>query len=356
MGALSPAQGRRRGARRVGLAEISRRLIVVAVVVALTGVTAPIEPTSAAQGVATVDADALNVRAEPGTWAWVIAQLGYGEPVTVISGPTEDGWYQVQHGGITGWVHGWYILIGGAPGWAPLEELAPIETTASPAVDDPTPNDPGPIAFEQPAAWDPSLGVGGTGGAAWVATDGLNVRAAPKGDAGVIDVFRPGDAVTVIGGSVDGYVPVEHWSGAAWVWGAFLSYDAPPGPEHWIDVNRTSQMVTLYEGDQPIASYWGAMGLEQSDGGFFATAMGTFYVYEKYADLSWTDWGGAWVRHWVAFDPERLNGFHSYSMDANGQVIHGGDGPTGGCVALAPWAAEHLFSFVQLGSRVEVHW
>ena len=162
--------------------------------------------------------------------------------------------------------------------------------------------------------------------------------------------------VTILVGADDGYVPIDHWSVLGWVWGEFLSYGGPPGPERWVDVNRSTHLVTLYEADVPVATYWAAMGSDGSDDGFFATAIGTYYVYEKYQDLSWTDWGGAWVRDWVAFDPVRLNGFHSYSMDAAGQVIPGGDGPTGGCVALSPEAAAHLFSFVDLGSRVEVHW
>jgi hypothetical protein len=59
---------------------------------------------------------------------------------------------------------------------------------------------------------------------------------------------------------------------------------------------------------------------------------------------------------WVGFDPSRVNGFHSFSMDENGNVIKGGDGPTGGCVALEPSAAAALYDFADYGMRVEVHW
>ena len=114
--------------------------------------------------------------------------------------------------------------------------------------------------------------------------------------------------------------------------------------------------VTLFEGEVAVATSWAAMGRDPSDDGFFATAVGTYYVYEKYGALSWTDWGGAWVRDWVGFDAARRNGFHTYLMDAAGQVLPGGDGPTGGCVALAPAAADQLFAVVTVGTRVEVHW
>jgi lipoprotein-anchoring transpeptidase ErfK/SrfK len=58
----------------------------------------------------------------------------------------------------------------------------------------------------------------------------------------------------------------------------------------------------------------------------------------------------------VAFDPERANGFHSFTMDKKGRVIEGGDGATGGCVAMDPGLAESLYEFATFGTRVEVHW
>jgi hypothetical protein len=203
-----------------------------------------------------------------------------------------------------------------------------------------------------------ALGVGGPTGEAWVAAAALNVRAEPSAQAGILDVLPGGEEVTIVGGPVEGFFPIAYVAGQGWVWGGLLNFDGPvaTGGERWVDVNRSTQTVTLYEGDQPVASYWAAMGVDSSDDGFFATAVGTYYVYDLHADRSWTDWGGAWVEDWVGFDPNRLNGFHSFSMDANGQLIPGGDGPTGGCVALAPDAAAQIFSFVAIGTRVEVHW
>ena len=309
---------------------LGRRAALVAIALGIVGAVALVGPDeAAAQGGAVVDTNVLNLRAEPGTWAEVVGQMGQGEWVELLSGPTWDGWYELRYGGVTGWAYGGYLAIDGVSGW---------DVTAGGAE------------------------VGGTGGflgTAWVATDGINVRAWPGDDADVLDVIGQGGAVTVTGEGVGGYVPIEHWSGHGWVWGGFLSFAGPvvpAGPERWVDVDRSTETVTLFEGDQVVASYWGAMGFDQSDAGFYATANGTFYVYHMYGDLSWTDWGGAWVRHWVGFDPARANGFHSWSMDAGGEVIPGGAGPTGGCVALAPWAAEHLFRFVGLGTRVEVHW
>jgi hypothetical protein len=221
-------------------------LVVLAATVLAAGIGAP--STARASTTAEIGTDALNLRTDPGTWADVIAVMGWGETVEVLDGPTDDGWYEVSYGGEVGWAFGDYLAFDG-------------------------------------------VGSGGGGGG-----------------------------------------------------------------ERWIDVDRSTQQITLYVGDAPIESFWGAMGYDQSDDGFYATAIGTYYVYAKNADLAWTDYGQAYIADWVAFDPDRANGFHSWSLDADGNVLPWGDGPTGGCVALEPWAAATLYDFAEIGMRVEVHW
>jgi lipoprotein-anchoring transpeptidase ErfK/SrfK len=211
-------------------------------------------------------------------------------------------------------------------------------------------------------------GVWAQEGAA-VAAPQLNLRADAGTWAPVVGQVWQGERLTLLAGPTpDDWYQVQAGDRTGWAYGGLLALDgvggtldqgllgAADGAERWVDVDRTTQMVALYEGDVVVAEYWAAMGSDPSDDGFFATAVGTYWVYEKYWGLSWTDWGGAWVGDWVGFDPVRLNGFHTYSMDTEGQMIPSGDGPTGGCVALAPAAAEQLFSFVSVGTRVEVHW
>jgi L,D-transpeptidase catalytic domain/Bacterial SH3 domain len=206
------------------------------------------------------------------------------------------------------------------------------------------------------------------GGSAAVAAPQLNLRAGPGTWAPVVGQLWQGERLDLLAGPTpDDWYQVQANDQAGWAYGGGLALDGAgdspdqwspepaDGAERWVDVNRTTQLVTMFEGNVPVAAYWAAMGSDSSDDGFFATALGTYYVYEKVGGLSWTDWGGAWVGDWVGFDPSRLNGFHSYSMDMAGQVIPGGDGPTGGCVALAPAAADQLFAFVSVGTRVEVH-
>lgn len=303
---------------------VARRLVVGAVVLALLGVGGLAPRGAAASGDATVATDVLNVRAEPWLGARIVNQVVWGESLWILEGPTEGNWYFVNYwGDLSGWVFGDYLSFGGVGGYA----------------------------WEPPSSGDAGLSV-----AAWVGADALNVRSAASQNADAIDLVSAGDAVTVIGYEVGGYIPISHWSGNAWVLASSLRYDGPAGAERWVDIDRSSSMVTLFEGDSAVASYWAALGSDQSDDGFYATANGTFFVFAKERGLTWTDWGQVYISDWVAFDPYRHNGFHSYSKDENGYVLENGAAPTGGCVALDPAAASQLFDFARLGTRVEVHW
>lgn len=235
------------------------RLGVVAVLslVLATLAVAPLQHASAGQA-ATVDTDALSLRAEPNADGNVLATMVYGDRVDVLYGPTESGWYEVRFNGTDGYAYGGYLALDGA---------------------------------------------------------------------------------SSVGGSNEA-----------------LSGTASTGAERWIDVDRGSGAVTLYVGDVPQETLWGVMGWEQTNDGFYATANGTYYVYAKNQELSYTPYANAYITDWVGFDPDRANGFHSYTKDADGNIIAGGDGPTGGCVALESWAADEVYAFAQYGMRVEVHW
>ena len=195
-----------------------------------------------------------------------------------------------------------------------------------------------------------------------VTADEVNLRAEPGEWAEPVGRAWAGEWVEVIDGPVaDGWYRVQAGDRGGWAAGQFLAIEGSAvggvaWGERWVDVNRSTQTVTLFEGETPVASYWGAMGGDGSADGFFATAVGTHYVYDKTEGLNWTDFGGGWITHWVGFDPNRANGFHSYLKDENGWPVPGGDGPTGGCVALDPAAAEHVYWFASIGTRVEVHW
>ena len=214
---------------------------------------------------------------------------------------------------------------------------------------------------------------------ATVATDVLNVRSGPTGDAPVITQAAWGEVLDVWWGPSDeGYYEVMYGDIHGYVSGAYLQFDGGVGgwtpaealkqtavagaaaessSGRYIDVDRSSGLVTLYDGDIALYTVWGAMGWDQSEDGFYATANGTYYVFAREEGLTWTDWGRAYVTNYVAFDASRANGFHSYSLDKNGYLLEGGgNGPTGGCVAIAPWAIDAVYDFAVVGTRVEVHW
>ena len=265
--------------------------------------------------------DVLYLRAEPGTDGAVLAEMYDGEYLAVIDGPSEHGWYYVDYAGINGWAHGKYLSIGGSGGWA-------------------TDSD-----------------VGASGGTAWVGTDALNVRAGPSQNAEVIDIVTQGAELAIAGGSEAGFYPILAGGGIGWVWAEYVSWEAVgAGPERWLDVDRSSGTVRMMVGDGPIATYVASMGFDDSDDGFYATALGSYHVYEKVGGLSWTPYGQAYIKYWVGFDQSRLNGFHSYSLNENGKRIRGGDGPTGGCIATDPQSAKEIYHFATEGMRVEVHW
>jgi hypothetical protein len=198
--------------------------------------------------------------------------------------------------------------------------------------------------------------------AAWTATiaaDAVNIRAEPGLWSDVVGQAGAGEPVDVLDGPADGWFQIATADATGWIDGAFL--DNGDGGDssdagRWIDVDRSNQMVTLYDGDAPVASFWGAMGSDPSSDGFYATAVGTYTIYSLNPSLTWTDWGQTWIRDWVGFDPDRQNGFHTFSMDSDGAVLSNGAAPTGGCVALAPGDADQLFAFATIGMPVVVHW
>ena len=296
-------------------------LLLAALLLALTSLSAPAVGRAARDGY--VATDVLNLRAEPGMWGGVLAEMGEGDYVAVIDGPTEDGWYYVDHDGTVGWTYGGYLSIDGATGWAAAAETE----------------------------------VGGSAGTAWVGTDALNVRELPSQDAAVLDTLGQGAELALAGGPESGFYPILLGGGIGWVWAEYVTWEpVSVGPEQWLDVDRSSGTVRMMVGEESIATYAASMGFDDSDDGFYATALGSYHVYDKVAGLTWTPYGQAFIKYWVGFDPSRLNGFHSYSLDENGRRIKGGDGPTGGCISTDPQSAKEIHAFAAIGMRVEVHW
>ena len=176
------------------------------------------------------------------------------------------------------------------------------------------------------------------------------------------DPARPGDHAGIRDAGVDGWVWAEYLgldggsqSANVGGGGSYDDYAAPAQAERWIDVNRSTGAVSLMVGNSVQATFWGSMGYDQSADGFYATAIGTYYIYGFDYSLHYTPYADNYISHWVAFDSERFNGFHSYTKDVYGNILPNGGGLTAGCVALAPGDIDVLYDFAEMGMRVEVH-
>jgi len=260
-----------------------------------------------------------------------------------------------------------------------------------------SPVDPGPA----PAPTEPAI-PWSTATTAVVATDALNVRAQASTDAAVIDTLSQGTRLEVAGPARNGFTPVRHGAGQAWMASEFLTFDRnsrtsdtissasvdvvpvtegatvveerrqalpsreridvpevaaeEPAQERWIDVDRTTGAVSLHEGASIVAVYTGRTGRDPSADGFYSTALGTFHVFSMNKDLAETPFAdGVYLTDWVGFDPQRSNGFHSPTRDALGNTQPTQNPTTLGCVRLDADAAAAVFDFAYIGMRVEIH-
>jgi lipoprotein-anchoring transpeptidase ErfK/SrfK len=129
----------------------------------------------------------------------------------------------------------------------------------------------------------------------------------------------------------------------------------PPTGERWVDVDRSNRRIRLMIGGTPVKTYAAQMSADD-DNGFYSTAIGSYTIYSKHANLAYTPYAKAYIMYWAGFDPARDNGFHGWTMDHRGNVIPGGDGATWGCVATKPSDAAEIYAFVEIGTRIEIHW
>ncbi|MER3436919.1 MAG: hypothetical protein C4346_04540 [Chloroflexota bacterium] len=241
----------------------------------------------------------------------IVTTLAPGTTVALLEGPIGDGWYNVDP----------IALPEARPGWLHADQ----------------------IAFDRyvRVMWD------------------LPLFAEPAESAGVVTWLRHGVVLTITGPRQGDYLFVQYGDLAGYAYQPALAADAGPATnpyaERWVDVNRSTGEVRLMIGDTAVDTFQASLSRDQGEG-FYATAIGTYYVYEKIAGLTYTPYANAYIMYWAGFDPSRFNGFHSWTMDAYGNVIDGGWGPTAGCVATEPSAAAIIFDFVEIGTRVVIHW
>lgn len=203
----------------------------------------------------------------------------------------------------------------------------------------------------------PDVFPSASGHRAIVTADVLNIRKAASGTSSILGSVSRGQRVTVVGGPVDGFVPVAYGAVQAWVAEAYLASEtSTPGGERWIEVDRGTAAITLHEGGRVVATFKGTVGGDRSNDGYYATAPGTFHVYSMSQELTWTPFADdGYITDWVGFDPARSNGFHSPIRDESGVEKPVQSPVTKGCVRLTGGDAAAVFAFASIGMRVEVH-
>jgi len=160
-----------------------------------------------------VTAYALNVRSGPSTSHGIVSSVTAGTVVELM-GPAQGGFYPIRANGITGWVSGDWLTIGGS--------------TPAPA---PTP-DPTPTPAPNPG--NGSVPVGDTAvNTAVVTAGGLNMRSGPSTSYPVILGMAYGEQGEIMGDPQGGFYPIRYLGSKGWASGDYLNIGGtatPPRP------------------------------------------------------------------------------------------------------------------------------
>jgi hypothetical protein len=131
----------------------------------------------------------------------------------------------------------------------------------------------------------------------------------------------------------------------------------PPRPTsgRWIDVDLTRYVVQLMDGNNVVRAIGPvAVGERINTGEYESSQTGLFHVYVKNDVLAFNAPYNTYISHWVGFDAEKDNGFHSFLKDASGKVVDPSTGRvSNGCIRSGE--AEAIFAFAEIGMPVYVH-
>jgi hypothetical protein len=129
----------------------------------------------------------------------------------------------------------------------------------------------------------------------------------------------------------------------------------PPTTGRWLDVDLTSLQVRLMESDRVLQTIGPvAIGEQVDTGAYESTQTGLFHVYAKTEELAYDAPYDTYISHWVGFDIDKANGFHSFLKDASGTVVDSSTGRiSNGCIRTGD--PEAIFAFAEIGMPVLVH-
>ena len=130
--------------------------------------------------------------------------------------------------------------------------------------------------------------------------------------------------------------------------------EAPARTQRWIEVNVTTFVVRLMDGDTVIREIAPiGVGLQIDTGEYASTQTGVFAVHNKNINLTYDAPYDTYISHWVGFDPAKDNGFHSFLKDAGGNVVDASTGRvSNGCIRTGE--PEAIFDFAEIGMTVVV--
>jgi hypothetical protein len=90
-----------------------------------------------------------------------------------------------------------------------------------------------------------------------------------------------------------------------------------------------------------------AVGAQVDTGAYESTQTGLFRVYNKIAGLQYDPPYATYISDWVGFDPAKANGFHSFLLDKDGNVVDRGTGRiSNGCIRTPE--AQLIFSYAEI--------
>ncbi len=128
-----------------------------------------------------------------------------------------------------------------------------------------------------------------------------------------------------------------------------------PTEGRWIEVDATQFVVRLMDGASVVREIAPvAVGAQVDTGEYASTQTGLFHVYSKAEDLAYDAPYDTYISHWVGFDPDKANGFHSLLKDKDGNVVDASTGRvSNGCIRTG--AGDAIFAFAEIGMPVWVH-
>ncbi len=129
-----------------------------------------------------------------------------------------------------------------------------------------------------------------------------------------------------------------------------------PTTGHWIDVDVTNFAVHLMNGTQVLQTIGPvAVGAQVDTGAYESTQTGLYHVYNKIPGLQYDAPYKAYISDWVAFDPNKDNGFHSFLQDSTGAVTDASTGRvSNGCIRTGD--SSTIYTFAEIGMPVLVHY